>query len=86
MFYFGYLAWSWPSSYLLVRLPIAKYLSVSVLIWGGVLMCHAASKNFGGLMATRFFLVSLLVSSYRAWPLLNGSRALEKLRLRQGSL
>lgn len=59
VFYFGYLIWSWPSSYLLVRLPIAKYLSVSVFIWGGVLMCHAAARNFGGLMATRFFLVSL---------------------------
>ncbi|GMF66755.1 unnamed protein product [Aspergillus oryzae] len=26
------------------------------LVWGGVLMCHAAAKNFGGLMAARFFL------------------------------
>lgn len=25
-------------------------------LWGGVLMCHAACKNFGGLMAARFFL------------------------------
>ncbi|EIT74891.1 major facilitator superfamily domain-containing protein [Aspergillus flavus] len=56
IFYFGYFAWSWPSSYLIVRLPIAKYLSASVLVWGGVLMCHAAAKNFGGLMAARFFL------------------------------
>lgn len=30
VFYFGYLVWSWPSSYLIVRLPIGKYLSVSV--------------------------------------------------------
>lgn len=30
IFYFGYLAWSWPSSYLIVRLPIGKYLSVTV--------------------------------------------------------
>ncbi|PYH49737.1 MFS general substrate transporter [Aspergillus saccharolyticus JOP 1030-1] len=56
VFYFGYFAWSWPSSYLIVRLPIAKYISVSVLLWGGILMCHAAVKNFGGLMAARFFL------------------------------
>ncbi|GKZ61694.1 hypothetical protein AnigIFM49718_008420 [Aspergillus niger] len=26
------------------------------LIWGGILMCHAAATNFGGLMAARFFL------------------------------
>lgn len=24
--------------------------------WGGILMCHAACKNFAGLMAARFFL------------------------------
>ncbi|KAL4914619.1 major facilitator superfamily domain-containing protein [Aspergillus aurantiobrunneus] len=56
VFYFGYLGWSWPSSYLIVRLPLGKYISASVLVWGGVLMCHAAAVNFGGLMAGRFFL------------------------------
>ncbi|KAL4886717.1 major facilitator superfamily domain-containing protein [Aspergillus karnatakaensis] len=56
IFYFGYFAWSWPSSYLMVRLPLAKYMGVSVLIWGGILMCHAATKGFSGLMAARFFL------------------------------
>lgn len=30
VFYFGYLAWSWPTSYLIVRLPLGKYLAVSV--------------------------------------------------------
>ncbi|KAF9892243.1 hypothetical protein FE257_002020 [Aspergillus nanangensis] len=56
IFYFGYLAWSPISSYLIVRLPMGKYLTVSVFVWGGVLMCHAASKNFNGLMTARFFL------------------------------
>lgn len=56
VFYFGYFAWSWPSSYLIVRLPLGKYLAIAVFIWGGVLMCHAACTNFGGLMAARFFL------------------------------
>ncbi|KAL3475720.1 major facilitator superfamily domain-containing protein [Aspergillus californicus] len=56
IFYFGYLAFSWPSSYLMVRLPIGKYISTTVLVWGGVLMCHAAAKTFGGLLAARFFL------------------------------
>ncbi|KUL85046.1 hypothetical protein ZTR_07774 [Talaromyces verruculosus] len=56
IFYFGYLVWSWPTSYLIVRLPLGKYLAFSVFLWGGVLMCHAACKNFGGLMAARFFL------------------------------
>ncbi|KAL4798008.1 major facilitator superfamily domain-containing protein [Aspergillus venezuelensis] len=56
IFYFGYFAWSWPSSYLMVRLPLAKYMGISVFIWGGILMCHAATKNFAGLMSARFFL------------------------------
>jgi len=30
VFYFGYLVWSYPTSYLVVRLPIGKYLSASV--------------------------------------------------------
>ncbi|KAJ6104345.1 hypothetical protein N7523_010665 [Penicillium sp. IBT 18751x] len=56
IFYFGYLAWSWPTSYLIVRLPLGKYLAVSVFLWGGVLMCHAACQNFAGLITARFFL------------------------------
>lgn len=56
VFYFGYFAWSWPSSYLIVRLRLGKYLGAAVFIWGGILMCNAASTNFGGLMAARFFL------------------------------
>ncbi|CRG86947.1 putative transporter C460,05 [Talaromyces islandicus] len=56
IFYFGYLIWSWPTSYMVVRFPLGKYLAASVFVWGGVLMCHAACKNFGGLMAARFFL------------------------------
>lgn len=41
---------------MIVRLPIAKYLSVTVFLWGGIVMCHAACKGFSGLMAVRFFL------------------------------
>ncbi|RFU27511.1 hypothetical protein B7463_g8822, partial [Scytalidium lignicola] len=56
IFYFGYLAWSLPVSYLIVRFPLGKYLGVSVFFWGGILMCHAAVKGFAGLMTVRFFL------------------------------
>lgn len=56
IFYFGYLLWSWPSSFLSVRLPLGKYLAVSVILWGAVLMCHGACHDFRGLMVARFFL------------------------------
>ncbi|KAB8249361.1 major facilitator superfamily domain-containing protein [Aspergillus flavus] len=56
VFYFGYLAGSIPTSYLMVRLPLGKYVSTSVFLWGGILMCHAACQNYGGLVTARFFL------------------------------
>ncbi|KAI0179736.1 MFS general substrate transporter [Hypoxylon sp. FL1284] len=45
-----------PLAWLLVRLPIAKFTSVMVLLWGVSLACMAAADSFGGLIATRFFL------------------------------
>ncbi|KAJ4863156.1 major facilitator superfamily domain-containing protein [Trichoderma breve] len=56
IFYFGYLFWSFPSSYLAVRAPLAKYVASTVVLWGLVLMCHAATKDYAGLMTVRFFL------------------------------
>lgn len=38
------------------RLPLAKYLSINIFIWGGVLACTAACKNWAGLMIVRTFL------------------------------
>ncbi|KAI9675458.1 MAG: hypothetical protein M1822_008936 [Bathelium mastoideum] len=43
-------------AYFLVKLPIGKFTGVMVLCWGAVLCLMAAAKDFGGLMATRFFL------------------------------
>lgn len=56
IFYFGYMFWSWPSSYISVRFPIGKYLGVSVALWGVVLTTHATCSNFGGLLTARFLL------------------------------
>lgn len=38
------------------RLPLAKYLSVNIFVWGGILACTAACKNWAGLMLVRTFL------------------------------
>ncbi|KAI0844059.1 MFS general substrate transporter [Daldinia vernicosa] len=45
-----------PLAWLLVRLPIAKFTSTMVLLWGISLTCMASAHSFGGLLATRFFL------------------------------
>lgn len=56
VFYFGYLGWSFPSAYLMNRIPIGKYVGATVMLWAVVLMCMAACRNFGDLVAVRFFL------------------------------
>ncbi|EPQ51784.1 allantoate permease, partial [Gloeophyllum trabeum ATCC 11539] len=54
--YVAQLVWQPVSSYLLVKLPVAKYLFVHVFMWGVLVACTAAAKNFGGLLAVRFLL------------------------------
>ena len=52
----GYLAWEYPTNRLLQRLPLAKYSSLCIIMWGLVLCCMAAVKSFSGAVAVRFFL------------------------------
>ncbi|KHN97275.1 Major facilitator superfamily domain, general substrate transporter [Metarhizium album ARSEF 1941] len=54
--YFGYLVWEYPTTVLIARLPIGKYLTTNTVIWGVVVGLTAACKKFGGLMAVRFLL------------------------------
>ena len=56
IFYIGYLAFSYPASYLMVRLPIGKYLGATCVAWALCLACHSATTSFTGLMIVRFFL------------------------------
>ncbi|KAF2092067.1 MFS transporter [Saccharata proteae CBS 121410] len=53
IFYFGFLAWAFPTNFLLQRLPVGKYLGFNVFLWGALLMCQAGAKNFGTLAAIR---------------------------------
>ncbi|KAF1985772.1 MFS allantoate transporter-like protein [Aulographum hederae CBS 113979] len=56
VFYFGYLAWEYPTSRLLQRFPLGKYSAFNVIMWGAILTCFAAVENFAGAVAIRFFL------------------------------
>ncbi|CAO2650296.1 Nn.00g015880.m01.CDS01 [Neocucurbitaria sp. VM-36] len=56
IYYFGYLAASYPAGILMVKFPVGKTITVSVLIWGAVLMLTATCFNAQGLLAVRFFL------------------------------
>ncbi|KAL3484945.1 major facilitator superfamily domain-containing protein [Aspergillus germanicus] len=62
IFYFGYFLWTFPTSWLIIRFPLGKYLASVVVIWGVVLACHAACTGFAGLMVTRFILGMLEAS------------------------
>lgn len=52
----GYLAWEYPTNRLLQRLPLAKYSSFCIIMWGLTLCCMAALTNYSGALAVRFFL------------------------------
>jgi MFS family permease len=67
IFYFGYLAFEYPTTLLIQRLPVGKYLSGVCLIWGVIVACTAACSSFGGLATCRF-LLGVAVSIYHARP------------------
>ncbi|ATY67118.1 Major facilitator superfamily general substrate transporter [Cordyceps militaris] len=56
IFYFGYLVWEYPTTLLVARVPIGKYLAANTAFWGAVVAITAACTTFGGLMAVRFLL------------------------------
>ncbi|VVT51624.1 uncharacterized protein SAPINGB_P003158 [Magnusiomyces paraingens] len=53
VFYFGFLVWSVPSNYLMLKFPIAKYLGINIFMWGVLLMIQAACPNFATLVVLR---------------------------------
>ena len=55
IFYFSFLAWAFPTNFLMQRFPIGKYLGINIFIWGFFLMLQAATKNFTQLAVLRAF-------------------------------
>ncbi|KAJ5585137.1 uncharacterized protein N7459_004937 [Penicillium hispanicum] len=43
-------------SYLLVKLPVGKFLAASILLWGIALSCMTSADTFAGLLVCRLFL------------------------------
>ncbi|RYP68866.1 hypothetical protein DL771_006405 [Monosporascus sp. 5C6A] len=46
----------YPQNWIITRVPVGKYLGFSIVAWGAVLACHAACKNFVGLIVVRTLL------------------------------
>ncbi|KAI0352702.1 MFS general substrate transporter [Trametes cingulata] len=55
-FYLGFLVWEFPTVYISQKLRVAKYLGANIIVWGAILMCHAAATSFGAFFALRFLL------------------------------
>ncbi|KAI0261758.1 MFS general substrate transporter [Gloeopeniophorella convolvens] len=56
IFFLSQLISQFPQGLALQRFPVGKWLSFNVFVWGAVLCCHAACKNFAGLFIVRFIL------------------------------
>ncbi|KAL3426598.1 major facilitator superfamily transporter [Phlyctema vagabunda] len=55
LFYFGYFFWEYPTTILIQKLPIGKYIAADIICWGAIVASTAACKNYGGLITVRFF-------------------------------
>ncbi|RAL14704.1 pantothenate transporter [Aspergillus homomorphus CBS 101889] len=56
IFYVGQLISEYPFIYLMSRLPLTRFVGITIIVWGGVCMCLAACQNFASFAAVRFLL------------------------------
>ncbi|PYH64286.1 MFS allantoate transporter [Aspergillus vadensis CBS 113365] len=73
MFYFGYLAFEYPSVFAMQKLSVSKWLSVNIFIWGGVTMALAACTHFQPFLGLRFILGALESCSTPAYLLITAT-------------
>ncbi|KAF2753541.1 putative allantoate permease [Pseudovirgaria hyperparasitica] len=55
-FYFGYMLWAYPTSMLIPRVPLSKYVGINTLFWGAVVALMGACNSFAPLVVLRVFL------------------------------
>ncbi|KAI9497339.1 major facilitator superfamily domain-containing protein [Zychaea mexicana] len=56
IFYLGYLLYQVPNAVLIQRVPLTKYISSLIILWGLVLTVTSEGKNFSQMAALRFLL------------------------------
>jgi MFS family permease len=54
--YIAVLVVEYPTNWIIQRVPIAKYLSINIMLWGTTLALHAACKNYASLVVVRVML------------------------------
>ncbi|TAQ86753.1 hypothetical protein B7494_g4914 [Chlorociboria aeruginascens] len=55
IFYFGYFLFEYPTTILIQKLLVGKYIAATIIIWGVIVASTAACTSFQGLMMARFF-------------------------------
>ncbi|KAJ7226188.1 MFS general substrate transporter [Mycena rebaudengoi] len=55
-FYYGFLAFEFPTVYISQKLRVAKYLGGNIVVWDVILMLHSVGTSFGAFFAMRFLL------------------------------
>ncbi|KAM0426475.1 hypothetical protein ACHAPT_008166 [Fusarium lateritium] len=70
--YIGILFVEYPQNYIIARVPVAKYLSFSIVAWSIVLGCHAATSNAAGLITVRTLLGIFESACQPAFVVLSG--------------
>ncbi|PYH79263.1 MFS general substrate transporter [Aspergillus uvarum CBS 121591] len=73
MFYFGYLAFEYPSSLVMQKLSVPKWLAANMILWGGITMALAACHGFQSFLALRFLLGGLESCSTPAYLLITAT-------------
>jgi sugar phosphate permease len=84
IFYFGFLFWALPTNFLMQRFPIGKYLGANICMWGILLMCQAAAKNFTTLAVLRALSGAAEACSDRAFMIITSmwySRRQQPIRM-----
>lgn len=71
-FYLGYIVFEFPAVRLLQRFPVAKTVSIFIIIWGAILALHAAASQYAGLVALRVLLGMLESSITPAFVIITG--------------
>lgn len=56
LFYVGYMVAQIPGHYLMQKLPLGRFVTISVFLWSVVVFLHCTATSYGGLIPLRFFL------------------------------
>ncbi|KAJ6049644.1 hypothetical protein N7444_006360 [Penicillium canescens] len=67
VFFFGQLAFSFPTMRLVQAFPLARYVAVNVTVWGTILACMSACHSFAALMVCRTLLGAAEAAVVPAW-------------------